>query len=174
MAITSGPEVYKILQGISQAMARAYDGARGHDGEPVKIGLKREVDDAVIETRQMDGFGIKLLQNKLFINYSAELTMRELHDPKWESEIEDRIEDIAKFLKKEYRRFMGSALSLKRVGGCNILVQDINRHRQQVNATCKYEVGGLPSGKEQAKDTNREELDKMVKKFLSQGKGGNQ
>lgn len=172
MAITSGPEVYKILQGISQAMARAHDGARGHDGERVKIGLKREVDNYEVETRQMDGFGIKLLQNQLIINYSAELTMRELHDPKWEDEIESRIEDIAKFLKKEYRRFMGNALSLKRVGECRILVQDINRHRQQVNASCKYEIGGLPSGKEQAKDTNREELDKSVKDFLSLGKGG--
>lgn len=166
-------EILKVLQGISQVMGRAYDGALGKDGKPIKIGLRREVDDPIIQTRMMDGFNIKLLQNKLFINYSSEITIEEMHNDKWEDEIEQIFEDIVKFLKKEYKSIMKSSLKLKKIDKTNILVQNINRRRTQVNATAKYEIGGLPSGKDQSKDSNREELDKAVKKFLSQGKGGN-
>ncbi len=34
--------IYEIVQGLSQAAANGYDGALDENGEPVKIGLKRE------------------------------------------------------------------------------------------------------------------------------------
>lgn len=165
-------EIYKILTGISQAMSRSYDGALGKDGKPIKIGLKREVDDPIIQGRLMDGFGVKLFQNILTINYSTEITVQELHDNKFETEIDQRIEDIVKFLKKEYRTVMKSSLKLKKKGNTDIFVQNINRHRNQVNASAKYEVSDLPSYAEQSKDEHREDLDKTIKKFMALGKGG--
>ena len=34
--------VLEIVNGISQVLANSYDGTTDEDGEPVKIGLKRE------------------------------------------------------------------------------------------------------------------------------------
>ena len=41
---TKMAEVLDIVRGISQVMANTHDGALDENGEPVKIGLKREED----------------------------------------------------------------------------------------------------------------------------------
>ena len=56
MATTS-----EIVNAISQVLANTYDGALDESGEPVKIGLRREEGNPLIDHRVMDGFGIKYL-----------------------------------------------------------------------------------------------------------------
>jgi hypothetical protein len=45
--------IYEIVQGLSQAAANGYDGALDENGEPVKIGLKREDGDPILDQRVM-------------------------------------------------------------------------------------------------------------------------
>ena len=46
-------DVLEIVNGISQVMANTYDGAVDENGEPIKIGLKREEDVAITDKRVM-------------------------------------------------------------------------------------------------------------------------
>ena len=69
---------YEIVRGISQAMTRAYDGAHDENGEPVKIGLKREEGNPLIDKRVMDGFGVKFHGNRLMITYHAEIMLKDI------------------------------------------------------------------------------------------------
>ena len=70
---------YEIVKGISQAMTRAYDGAHDENGEPVKIGLKREEGNPLIDKRVMDGFGVKFHGNRLMITYHAEIMLKDIY-----------------------------------------------------------------------------------------------
>jgi hypothetical protein len=43
----------EIINGISQALARGYDGALDEDGNPVKIGLHREEGEPLLDSRRL-------------------------------------------------------------------------------------------------------------------------
>ena len=45
----------EIINGISQVLANSYDGALDESGEPVKIGLRREEGNPLIDHRVIDG-----------------------------------------------------------------------------------------------------------------------
>ena len=47
----------EIINCISQVLANTYDGALDESGEPVKIGLRREEGNPLVDPRVMDGFG---------------------------------------------------------------------------------------------------------------------
>ena len=47
----------EIINGISQVLSNSYDGALDESGEPVKIGLRREEGNPLVDPRVMDGFG---------------------------------------------------------------------------------------------------------------------
>jgi hypothetical protein len=54
--------IYEIVQGLSQAAANGYDGALDENGEPVKIGLKREDGDPILDQRVM---ALSLIQSSV-------------------------------------------------------------------------------------------------------------
>ena len=81
-------DVLEIVRGISQVMANAYDGAVDENGEPIKIGLKREEDVAITDKRVMDGFKVKIHGNELHILYHSEVQLKEVHSNNFESELE--------------------------------------------------------------------------------------
>ena len=97
----------EIIKGISQALAYSYDG--GHkesytdDGEAHSFGLKREEGDPILDKRVMDGFKVKIHGNELHILYHSEVQLKEVHDSNFEAELESMINEIAKFIKKEYK-----------------------------------------------------------------------
>ncbi len=166
-------EVLEILRGISQAMGRAYDGATDEKGEPIKIGLKRDDKNPMLQSRNgdMDGFGVKVVGDKLIISYHSETPIPEIHKKgpsAFEGEIEQRFANIVKFLKKEYKKAIGKALSLKSDGDAEVLLQYMNRKRSWVQATKYYTIRGL--GKLIA-EPEREPLD-VVKNFLQTHKYG--
>lgn len=70
--------VSKIIQGISAAMAKSYDGATDDKGEPIKIGLRREEGDPVLDSRVMDGFGAKIQGDLLVLKYNTEENIKGL------------------------------------------------------------------------------------------------
>jgi len=132
-----------VVRGIAQAAANAYDGALDEKGEPIEIGLKREVGHMVKDSRTMDGFKVRLDGNHLVVSYQAEIKLKDVYATKFEDEIEQTMADIASFLKKEYKKITGNALSLTPVGDADSLVQSTSRVRVFVTSQKLYKVGNL-------------------------------
>ena len=162
-----------IVRGIAQAAANSYDGAHDEkyslDGEAHKVGLKREEGDPIIDSRIMDGFSVRFHGPQLCIHYHGEIKIKDVHDSKFESDIESMINEIAKFLKKEYKKVTSKSLSLSPEGEVSVDVQSTSRIRAWVQAHRYYKIGGLsdviPVGEE-----SEENLDASIKKFLAIGK----
>jgi hypothetical protein len=168
--------VYEIVQGLSQAAANAYDGALGEDYEPVKTGaLRREEGDALIDQRVMDGFGVKFYGNMMCLSYHSEIQLKEVYASGFESDTEQRIADIAGWLKKEYKKITGDSVTLTKEGEIDVRVENSSRVRSWVTAKMHYRVGGLDE-EMQNEAPSHDRLDSGWKKFLSQGgwngKGG--
>ena len=106
----------EIVQGISQIMANSYDGALDSEGQPIKVGLKREEGHPILDSRVMDGFKVSFHGNKICIHYHAEIKLKDVYARGFESDLEQMIEDIAGFIKKEYRKLTGTSLTLTNDG----------------------------------------------------------
>ena len=91
----------EIVQGISQVVANTHDGALDDKGEPIKIGLKREEGHPILDSRIMDGFGVKISADKLIITYQADIKLKDVHDKSFESDIESMIEEMQYFIIKK-------------------------------------------------------------------------
>jgi len=136
--------IYEIVQGLAQAAANAYDGALGEDYEPAKPGiLRREEGDALIDQRVMDGFNVKFYGNMMCLSYQSEIQLKEVYASGFETEMEQRIADIAGWLKKEYKKITGDSVTLTTEGEIDVLVQNSSRVRTWVQAKQHYKVGGL-------------------------------
>jgi len=133
----------EIINGISQVLAKKYDGALDENDEPLKIGLKREEGDPLIDKRVIDGFGVKFEGNKICITYSSEIKLKEVYGGSLENDVSSKISDVAKFLKKEYRALTKSSLSLTSEGEVDVLVQPISRVRTLVTAKQRFAIGGI-------------------------------
>tara|TARA_R110000822_G_scaffold140831_4_gene278558 strand:- start:2129 stop:2638 length:510 start_codon:yes stop_codon:yes gene_type:complete len=161
----------EIIQGISQAAANAYDGAHdegaSHDGTARKVGLKREEGHLINDSRVIDGFGVRFAGNALILSYQGEVQLKEVYDNGFEDEIEQRMADIASFLKKEYKSITGNTLSLTKEGESDILVQNRSRIWTWVQAQCKFKIGGLTEVV--AMEEEEDGLRDRFKDFLSLG-----
>ena len=163
----------EIIRGISQALTYAYDG--GHkegytdDGEAHGFGLKREEGDPILDKRIMDGFKVKIQGNKLCINYHSEVKLKEVHDKQFESNLESTINDVVKFLKKEYKKVTGDTLTLTEDGELEAIVQNTSRVRSWVQASRWYKIGGIEDA-EPVAEASEDRLRDSFKKWLSLGK----
>jgi|TARA_R110000824_G_scaffold57604_20_gene156623 hypothetical protein len=160
--------VMDILNGISTVMSqKAFDGALDDKGQPIKLGLNREEGDPIIDSRVMDGFTISFRGPVLRLKYSSEVRLKQVHDTnKFEGEIESTIQDIADFIKSEYKKATGNALSLTPEGDAEMLVQNLSRLRTWVQAHRDYKIGGL-TGVEGIEQPSREGPEEAFKKFLA-------
>ena len=161
----------EIVRGISQVVANSYDGALDADGEPIKIGLKREEGHPINDSRVMDGFKVSFYGTQLCINYHAEVKLSEVYANGFESDLEQMIEDIASFIKKEYKKVTGNALSLTSAGEIDAIVQNTSRVRTFVQARKFYDIGGLDDSTEGIKDPSEDRLEDNFRKFLEQDAG---
>ena len=155
-----------IVKGINQAAANAHDGALDEKGDPVDIGLERNKPTPITDKRVMDGFGVSFLGNTIKINYTRELPPSAAKTNKLEGEIEETIAEVAKFLKKEYKKITGDTLRLKKVGDLDMgNIQATSRVRVWVQAHCLYEIEGV-EGRD-VKDTDA--VDASIRNFLDLG-----
>ena len=162
--------ILDIINGISQAAANAYDGALDENGEPLKIGLRREEGDPILDKRIMDGFNVTLHGNELLLKYQGDIQLKEVHGGKFEGEIAQRLEDIVSYLKKEYKKVTGNSLTLtKAEKEPNVFVQSLSRYRSLVQASQKFTIGGLPAEPELGQ-TVEERLNNSIKKWIGFGK----
>jgi len=165
-------ETLEIIRAISQAAANVYDGAHDErytsDGEAKKIGLKREEGDPILNHRIMDGFGVKFSGNKLVITYQSEALLKDVYAGNFESEVEQMIENVASYLKKEYRKLTGNSLTLTPDGDVGAIVQNTSRVRTWVQASKQYKIGNIGDVSPVGEDFDRK-LDKDFRSFLELG-----
>jgi|TARA_R100000081_G_scaffold91671_2_gene70381 hypothetical protein len=161
----------EIIQGINQAAANAYDGA--HDqrfvsGDTKDIGLRREEGCSIVDSRVIDGFGVKIIGDMLQINYEADIKLKDVYANGFEEECERRIASIADFLKKEFKLIVGSNLSLTPQGECKCIVQNTSRVRTFVVAHRLYKINGM-RGVETLGESIVDPIDVNYQKFLKEG-----
>lgn len=162
--------VYEIIQGLSQAAANAYDGALGEDMSPVSVGaLRREDGNALIDERVMDGFNVKFYGNIMCLSYHSEVQLKEVYAGGFEEEIDQRITDIAGWLKKEYRKVTGESITLTEEGECDVMVQNSSRVRSWVQAKKHYRVGGLDEDMNDDNRGSKPAPESNWKSFMEQG-----
>lgn len=140
-------ETLEIIQGLSQAAANAYDGVHDErfslDGQARVVGLQREKGCPIMDSRVIDGFSVKFYGDSMIINYQSDVRMKDLKDNRFENDIAATINDVKKFLIKEYKAITGNSISLTKKGEPQILVQQTSRVRTFVQAYQHYKVGGL-------------------------------
>jgi len=173
MAKKKESSVYEIIQGLSQAAANSYDGALGEDYEPANDGLlRREEGNALIDQRVMDGFNVRFYGNMMCLSYQSEIQLKEVYASGFEGEIDQRLTDIAGWLKKEYKKLTGNTVALTEEGEVDVNVENTSRVRTWVTAKKHYKVGGLS---EDMNDDNRgstNPVEESWQTFLSQGGWG--
>ena len=137
----------EIIQGLSQAAANAYDGSGDErytlHGQAKKVGLNREEGMPLIDKRVNDGFSVKFYGDSIIINYQSDVRMKDLKDNRFENDIAATLNDVRKFLIKEYKAITGKSISLTKKGDPQILVQTTSRVRTFVQAYQHFKVGGL-------------------------------
>jgi len=136
----------EIITGINQAAANAYDGS--HDerfvtGDAKKVGLGREEGCPIVDSRVSDGFGVKIVGDMLQINYESNVSLSSVYAAGFEEECERKLQQIADFLKKEYKVITGKSLSITPQGEAQCLVQNTSRVRTFVTAHKMYKIGGM-------------------------------
>ncbi len=170
--------VYEIVQGLAQAAANAYDGAltEESDGwqsasdkrERLEVGLRREEGDPIIDKRVMDGFNVSFYGPMMCIKYHSEIQLKEVHANGFESEIDQKMADIASFLKKEYRRITGESVTLTKEDEVDIRVENSTRVRSWVLAKQHYTIGGMADDMIVG-EASEENVDANWRSFLDQG-----
>jgi len=161
--------VLEIVRGISQAMSNTHDGAIDENGDPIKIGLRREEEVAITDKRVVDGFSIRLAADKLCIYYNSEVTMKEVHGNGFENDINGYISAVESYLKKQYKTETGSNLNLKREGESDINVQNMSRQRSWVVARQDYKVGNY-GDQVSDMDDGKAKLEEAIENILKAGR----
>ena len=160
----------EIIQGLAQAAANAYDGGYdekySYDGQARAVGLKREEGDPILDRRVIDGFAVRFAGPQMIITYQSEIKLKEVYAGGFESEIERRINEVKKFLQKEYKAITGNSVTLRKADEPKVLVQSTSRIHSWVQATQVFNIGGVNADgiRQPSEPTVRE----ITKKFLEQ------
>lgn len=160
----------EIIQGLSQAAANAYDGAHderySYDGQSRSMGLRREEGCPLMDSRVMDGFKVRFYGDSMILTYQSDILLKEVYSGSFEQDIESMLNDIKKFLQKEYRAITGKSVALTAKSEPNILVQSTSRVRSFVEAQQHFKIGGIESMPilEPSVDSTRD----VTRKFLEQ------
>jgi hypothetical protein len=151
----------EIIRGLQQAFSNSQDSTKSHE-----IGLRKEEEISIHDRRVTDGFGIKFTGDKLFINYSSEIQMKEAHNPKFESDILAMIGKVKSFLQKEYKAVTGDGITLSPDKDVepHVLVQYLSRVRSQVTASQCFKIGGVKMDEiaAESEETSNPDVKKLV------------
>jgi len=161
--------ILEIIQGLSQAAANAYDGAHDErfvrDGEVKKIGLRREEGCPIMDKRVNDGFKVKFGGNQICIHYQSDIMLKEIYKGGFEDEMSRMINEIKKFLQKEYKVITGNSVALTKEGDISIIAQSVSNVRNFVQAYQYFNIGGVKADPDAGGSENRE-VEASWRKFL--------
>ena len=104
----------------------------------------------------------------LCINYQTEVQLKEVYASGFETDMEQTVEDIAGFLKKEYRKVTGNSVSLTAEGEIDVRVESSSRVRSWATAYRKYKIGGMQDVVVVGEATE-DRMEKSYRDFLNQG-----
>ena len=170
----------EIIQGLSQAAANVYDGAHDEryslDGQARQVGLRREEGQPITDKRVNDGFSVKFYGNKICINYQSDVRLKEVYAGKFEQEMERQINEIKKFLQKEYKTITGNSITLTKDGEVKVLVQSTSRVRTFVQAYRHYKISGVKEEPilDPAVEDNRAITRKFIESFKAAKRPNNE
>ena len=156
----------EVIRGLAQAAANSYDGALDKDGKPVTLGLKREEGNPLVDSRVIDGFKVRFAGPIMIVSYQSDIKLKEVYGGNFEDNIEATFGDIAKHIKKEYKKITGKPVSLKEKGEAEILVQETSRVRVFVTAHKHYDIGGVDDIKDPEK-VLQERFESKFRTFLN-------
>lgn len=168
-------DLLEVIKGISQVMVQTYDGAHDENGEPIKVGLRREEVTPFnsCECRLLDGFRARVTHYSdknnsfpcLIVSYHSELKLQEAHNPKLVQDVEEHISEALKYLKKEFKKVTKKELTVEKHGDMKMLIEETSKIRVFVTAQCHYKIGGIDMPKlEDKKDLERaEQFQKWLK-----------
>ena len=80
--------------------------------------------------------------------------------------VDQKIADIVNFIKKEYKSVAGSALSLKKEGETDILVQKMSNIRTWYQTISIYNIGGLGADQDTSTAPSGQKLEENIKNWL--------
>jgi len=151
--------ILDVIRGIHQAAFNGSDFYSGivEDEDKDKVGLKREEGNPILDSRIIDGFSVSIAGDILKVRYHGEIDIKDVQEKKFENNLEDMIEQIVKFLKKEYKNLTGKTLSLSPTKDpMNAIVQSTSKVRTWVLASKMYKISNVDLGPDE---------DEMEKKF---------
>ncbi len=151
----------EIIDCISQVLSNTHDGAIDENGEPVKIGLRREEGSPLYDQRIMDGFAASVAGSRLHIKYHAEIPLKEVHQNNFEGEMESMVEKVKSFIQKEYKKIKKDGLTLSEPSEVDVLVEYISRIRTSVKVHKCWSIGGIPVEPEREIDKEFERMNKL-------------
>ena len=158
----------EILQGLAQAASNAFDGAHmkqyDAEGRPREAKLQREEGHPLLDRRVMDGFKVRFSGPNMIISYQSEVQLKEVYAGGFEDEINRRINEIKKFLQKEYKIITGNPVSLTKSGESDMIVQSTSRIRCWVQAQCAYKIGKVDAV--ERLQPSEPSVNEVTKKFL--------
>jgi hypothetical protein len=161
--------ILEIVQGLAQAAANGYDGAHderySYDGESNKVGLKREEGEIMLDKRVNDGFKVKFQGNTMCIHYQADILLKDIYGGNFENEISQMINEVKKYLQKEYKKITGKSVTLTSIDEPQILAQSVSRVRSFVNAHQYFKISGIKEDPDAGGSENRT-VDAAIRKFL--------
>jgi len=163
----------EIIQGLAQAASNAYDGAHDErftlDGQVRKVGLRREEGCPLTDSRVNDGFSVKFYGNKICITYQSDIRLKEIYNSKdYEGDIVRQLNEIKKFLQKEYKAITGKSITLTADGEPKILAQSTSRVRSFVQAYQHYKISKIKE--EPIMDPAVEDSRKITRDYLEKFK----
>ena len=125
-------ETLDTIRGLAQAAANSFDGALDDEGERIDLGLKRDEGHPVLDSRTMDGFKVKFMGNQLCVIYQSDIKLKDVHNKKFENEIENTLGSIVSHLKKQYKKITGKSLEafLTPADGATSQKVKIREHRR--------------------------------------------
>ena len=160
--------ILDVVQTIQNIVGqKGYDGALDEEGKPVKIGLRREVDNVVTDSRLVDGFNVRFQGDKMILCYSSECSIKSVQKPNFEGTVDQKIADIVSFIKKEYRGAAGKNLNLTQEGETDILVQKMSNFRTWYQTSSIYKIGGVEGLLEEDKPAD---INESIKNWLKSAK----
>ena len=162
---------FEIIKNIAQAASNiTYDGATDENYESHQVGLRREEGNPILDSRNIDGFKVRMAGNNLIVSYSVETKLSEVYATKLEQEMDQVIDKCVKYLKGEYRKISGKNLRLSKAGEVDVRVQYISRVRTCIYASCVYVISSLSEVGATETAPSEDRLNDTFKKFLSMGR----
>lgn len=161
-------KIYDLAVAISNIM-----GQKGYDGAPdVKIGLKREEGDPILDSRIMDGFSARIGGNQLIISYQTMMTAADFHSKKdpavaLKQNLKETFDNIEKFLKTEVSKLKVGSLRLKQIGEDDATIQYLNRNRYNCVAKRVYEILGTDAEAPKS-EKQKHHKDEAIKSFIKE------